>query len=285
MPIEMLFPGGKTRALVLSYDDGPIQDRKLIQLLNQYNLKGTFHLNSGRLGMEGIVQASEVEELYTGHEVSAHTVNHPGLPDLSEDEIRAEILEDRRNLEKLVGYPVRGMSYPFGPYNQKAIDTIYPLGIEYARTIEDTHTFGIPEDFLAWHPTMHQFGEAYYEDSDPERDRIRLGYFFEKVEEFLQTEEIALLYVWCHSWEFGDDADGWQLIEEFFGMVGNNKAVCPLTHIQLVDYIRAFQNLKFSAAQDLVTNLSSQTVHIRIGEQALALMSGRTRRVPTQKSQ
>ena len=115
--------------------------------------------------MEGVVQANEVKDLYTGHEVSAHTVNHPGLPDLSADEIRKEVLEDRRNLEELVGYPVRGMSYPFGPYNQKVIDTIRSLGIEYARTIQDTHTFGIPDDFLAWHPTMHQFGEAYYDDA------------------------------------------------------------------------------------------------------------------------
>ena len=148
MSIEMLFPGGKTRALVLSYDDGPVQDRRLIQLLNQYQLKGTFHLNSGRLGMEGVVQASELKDLYAGHEVSAHTVNHPGLPDLSADAIRAEVLEDRRNLEKLVGYPVRGMSYPFGPYNQKVIDAIHPLGIEYARTIQDTHGFEIVNHFI-----------------------------------------------------------------------------------------------------------------------------------------
>jgi peptidoglycan/xylan/chitin deacetylase (PgdA/CDA1 family) len=241
MSIGMLFPGGKTRALVLSYDDGPIQDRRLIQLLNQYNLKGTFHLNSGRLGLEGIVQANEVGDLYTGHEVSAHTMNHPGLIDLSADEIRTEVLEDRRRLEKLSGYPVRGMSYPFGPYNQKVIDAIHPLGIEYARTIEDTHSFGIPEDFLAWHPTMHQFGEAYYEDSDPERDKLRLGFFFEKVEAFLQTDEIALLYVWGHSWEFGNDVARWQWLETFFEMVGKNDEVCPLTHIELVDYIKAFQ--------------------------------------------
>ena len=38
MPIArintMLFPEGKRRALTLSYDDGVLQDRRLIQLMN-----------------------------------------------------------------------------------------------------------------------------------------------------------------------------------------------------------------------------------------------------------
>lgn len=41
------FPGGKTRALTFSYDDGISQDMRLVQLFNLYGLKGTFNLNSG----------------------------------------------------------------------------------------------------------------------------------------------------------------------------------------------------------------------------------------------
>ena len=48
--IEMLFPEGKNKALILSYDDGAIQDRKLVDLMNKYHLIGTFHLNSNKLG-------------------------------------------------------------------------------------------------------------------------------------------------------------------------------------------------------------------------------------------
>jgi peptidoglycan/xylan/chitin deacetylase (PgdA/CDA1 family) len=44
-----LFPGGKQKALTLSYDDGQAQDRRLVALFNKYNLKATFHLNSGRV--------------------------------------------------------------------------------------------------------------------------------------------------------------------------------------------------------------------------------------------
>ena len=47
--IKPLFPGGKTKAFVFSTDDGPVQDRRLVALLNKYQLKGTFHLNSNKL--------------------------------------------------------------------------------------------------------------------------------------------------------------------------------------------------------------------------------------------
>ena len=41
------FPGGKIKALTLSYDDGVEQDEKLVDIMVKYGLKGTFNLNSG----------------------------------------------------------------------------------------------------------------------------------------------------------------------------------------------------------------------------------------------
>ena len=38
------FPGGKHKALTLSYDDGRIQDRKLVEIFNRYGLRATFNL-------------------------------------------------------------------------------------------------------------------------------------------------------------------------------------------------------------------------------------------------
>ena len=35
----LVFPGGKTRAFTLSYDDGVIQDRRLAELFRQHGLK------------------------------------------------------------------------------------------------------------------------------------------------------------------------------------------------------------------------------------------------------
>lgn len=64
------FPGGCDKALLFSFDDGCAGDRRLVSLMNQYGIKGTFHLSSGLLGREGYLQPDEIHVLYAGHEVA-----------------------------------------------------------------------------------------------------------------------------------------------------------------------------------------------------------------------
>ncbi|WP_259305162.1 hypothetical protein [Enterococcus asini] len=40
----LCYPGGKFKALTMSYDDGRTEDRRLIEIFNRWGLKGTFHL-------------------------------------------------------------------------------------------------------------------------------------------------------------------------------------------------------------------------------------------------
>ncbi len=98
---------GKMKAITLSYDDGVTQDRRLVELLNRYGLKATFNLNSDRLGREGKLMHSgksvshdkvapeEVAQLYRGHEVAAHTLTHPNLCALPDEEVVRQVEEDR----------------------------------------------------------------------------------------------------------------------------------------------------------------------------------------------
>ena len=62
----------------MSYDDGKLEDRRLVSIFNKYGIKGTFHLNSG-LEMDTRIPTSEYQELYKGHEVSCHTLTHPTI--------------------------------------------------------------------------------------------------------------------------------------------------------------------------------------------------------------
>jgi len=49
-----------------------------------------------------------------GMEIGAHTVNHPILASLSDDEARSEIVMSKRILEELTGSPVVSFAYPNG---------------------------------------------------------------------------------------------------------------------------------------------------------------------------
>ena len=41
------WPGFKRKAITLSYDDAVIFDKRLIEIMDKYGLKGTFNINSG----------------------------------------------------------------------------------------------------------------------------------------------------------------------------------------------------------------------------------------------
>ena len=73
------YPGGKKKALTMSYDDGQVHDRKLVEIFNRYGIRGTFHLNSGRFDTDVFLKSTEIRDLFEGHEISAHTLNHPYL--------------------------------------------------------------------------------------------------------------------------------------------------------------------------------------------------------------
>ena len=101
------FPEGKFKVLTMSYDDGRTADRRLVEIFNRYGIKGTFHLNGGLIGQGDRVTEEEIPELYAGHEVSAHTLTHPTIARCSKEQLVYEIMEDRKRLEGIVGYPVR----------------------------------------------------------------------------------------------------------------------------------------------------------------------------------
>ena len=275
LPIEMLFPQGKTKALILSYDDGRTEDRQLVKLMNKYGLIGTFHLNSNKLASAGYLTKAEIKQLFAGHEVSVHSANHPNLTTLSKIDVVYEIVEDRKELERLAGYPVRGMAYPFGNNNEFVIDAIKGLGIEYARTVDDTYHFKIPENFLKWHPTVHQFAKAYWKPGDTENDTKELAIFYKTIDDFLEAKDLALLDIWGHSWEMGSDQNKWDETEKCFKLLANNPDVHYTSHIDLVDYISAFRNLKFSVDKSTVVNQSSLTIFFKLKNVNYSVLPGK----------
>jgi len=255
-----LFPHRTTHALTLSYDDGPVADRRLVETMNRHGIRGSFHLSSSFFGKPGSINASEVASLYKGHEVSAHSATHPSLVNCAREVIVREILGNREALEQLAGYPVRGMSYPFGTYDDRVVSLLSALGIEYARAVVSTGAFGIPGDFMRWHPTCHHNGGAM--------DVLR---------RFLDArhQEKMLLYVWGHSYEF-DNGNNWHLIEELCAAAGGKSHVWYATSIEIVDYCRALDNLKLSAACDVVYNPSAIPVWVSVDGKAVEVAAGHT---------
>ena len=250
--MRFVYPEGKSKALTFSYDDGQIHDRKLVEIMNRHGMRGTFHLNSGKLAPDRnhtvFVAAEEVAELYAGHEVAVHGVQHRNLPTLTKNQVVNEVLEDRRALEKLTGGMVQGMSYAFGNYSEEIIVILRSLGVKYSRTVNSTNGFFPPTDFMAWHPTCHHNGRL-----------MELGQNFLSVPGYV---ELPLMYVWGHSFEFAGNND-WNVIEEFAELMEGKEDIWYATNGEICDYILAVRSQEFSGDGLTMKNPTATDVWLR----------------------
>ncbi len=252
----LLFPGGRTRAFTLSYDDGVIQDRRLSTLFDRYGLKCTFNLGYGVL--EHVdrkedengnvlfdvskIQKSEVKILYENHEVGGHSLYHSSLNSLGSPYALYEILEDKRQLETLVNKPLSMFAYPFGFYDEKLKDLLKKAGYLGARTVNSTRSFAIPDDFLEWNPTCHHNDEQ----------------LFELLDRFLNGRAMGaqLFYLWGHAYEFDFDKN-WDRIEKVCETVSAHKdSVWFATNSEIMRYVNAYRVLEYSVDGSMIYNPS-----------------------------
>jgi peptidoglycan/xylan/chitin deacetylase (PgdA/CDA1 family) len=259
--IYTCFPGGRNKALSLSYDDARIADRRLVGMLNKAGMKGTFHLNAGFLGREGMVSAEEVASLYSGHEVAAHTFTHPTLEHSPREQIVLQVLDDRRRLEDLTGSPVRGFSYPNGSWNREIAALLPSLGIEYARLVDTTGNFYLSDDLLAWKTTCHHNDDL-------------LG----RARQFLEISRKNMLYwfsIWGHSYEF-DREGNWSLMESFTGLLGGQNDIWYATVISVIDYLKAAGRVRVAVSGAFAENPSAQPVWLAVDNTVVEIPGGAT---------
>lgn len=254
------FPGGKRIAVTTSFDDGHTFDRRVVEAFNAWGLKGAFNLNSGKLQRTGrpafesgdrtYLDASEVADLYRGHEVAIHTMTHPWLDRLDVSQIATEVLEDRKALEDLVGYPVRGMAYPFGNYDAQVIAVLRGLGIVYSRTCRNAETVFPPADPLDWATTAHQYAAS---PTVPERFAVLHG----------NPRYSGVFYIWGHAFEFHDRKD-WAGLERIYKPLSGHADVWYCTNIELFDYEEARRRVIIAANRGSVFNPSGISVTLSV---------------------
>lgn len=283
----MRFPGGKARALTLSYDDGVSTDQRLVALMRAHGVKGTFNINTGLFddeakayekGKWGRMTRQQCIDLYgEDMEIALHAQTHPFLERLPVPNAMREVMDDRAEIERMTGHPVRGMAYPFGTYNDDVVDILRAAGIVYARTTHSTERFDIPTDWLRMPATCHH--------NNP--NLMALAEAF--VAPMGRYGEPRLFYLWGHSYEF-EQKDNWAVIEQFLEFAGNRADVWYATNIEIYDYVAAFRALQWTLDCRVVHNPSALDVWVAtypVGEPArevqTCISAGQTVRIETGK--
>lgn len=229
------------KAFTLSYDDGVWQDRRFVYLINKYNLKCTFNLNSGRIMkaeenggttcwrsksannvLSVRMMRSDMEGLYTGHEIAVHGLEHINITEASFEETKFEFSEDKKNLEEFFNVKIEGAAYAYGTTNEYAPDILKSEGIKYSRGTKITENFDPWENMYDYRATCHHASEK----------------LFDLAHEFieLEAEKPQIFYVWGHTYEFDADEAMWERIEEFFKLISNRDDIFYGTNIEVFKY-------------------------------------------------
>jgi len=265
--VQRLYPGGKTKAFNISYDDGVIQDIRFVQMLNRYGLKGTFNVNYG-LMRQGFtwehecgmtvrrIPESEVVSVYQGHEIASHSYSHPYFDNACETEILKELGADKFFLERLFGREVAGYATPFYYYSDLMAECVCHCGFEYARISEESNDYSVPGDFYHWR------GSKFHWDAD-------LEHF---IQGFLETDqELALCQLVGHSYDL-DVMNLWNSMERIFQWVSECDEVWSATHIDLVRYLNQMRLARITDNE--IVNESTALLWFRVNGISVELQPG-----------
>ena len=105
---------------------------KALEQLFKKNVSSMQHdVNKLALSWEQIVEMA-ADPLCT---IAAHTVSHPSLPALSDEEIRKELSDGKQKIEDRINKPVKHFAYPFGKWD----DRVARLAMEQYSTATTTN--------------------------------------------------------------------------------------------------------------------------------------------------
>ena len=255
------FPGGKSKALTFSYDDGVEQDIRLVDIFRKHGLKGTFNINAGLFAPEGTVHPEgkisrrmtirQCLDTYSEDtcEVACHGYCHAILPDCDSAAACMEVIDDRRDLEKIFKRQIHGMAYAYGRTNDQCVDILRNAGIYYSRTTVSTEKFDFPTaDWLRLPATCHHRNPRLMELAD-------------KFLDLVPPNSPKLFYVWGHTYEFERD-DNWQIIEAFAEKMAFKDDIWYATNMEIYTAWHDYMQLESSVDGSVIFNPTIRSVWI-----------------------
>ena len=255
------FPGGLAKAFTMSYDDGIKQDERFIGICDKYGIRATFNLNTVHLDERAkaydlFTPEKALQVYHEGHEVAMHGNSHAFFELLPDDNLLYEVLENRRQIEKIFHRPVRGMAYPWGTYSEKTIDVLRRANVAYSRTVWSSEKFDLPTEWLKWHPTCHHGTPKLNELADKFLGTVPNAAPWKKTP--------YLFYVWGHTYEFDANPSCWENIEKFCEKIGGKEDVFYATNGEIYDYCTAYDRLEFTLDGTAVYNPTRFEIYFEV---------------------
>lgn len=204
---------------VFAIDDGTIFDKRVIEILNRYNIKATFNLNSGlqdfvwykndfevrRLNLE------ENKHIYDGHEVASHSLTHPYLTNMSDEDVYREVKEDVNNLRNIFARNIESFSFPFDGFDERTINIVKSVGITHIILPEIDTSFFYPCDTFHIKVTSWNIDDALY-----------------RIQRFIDSELAEIFVFVSHSYDY-EYENSYDKLERLCQVVSSHKDIKTIT--------------------------------------------------------
>ena len=218
------------------WDDGVVNDIKLIELLRKYNGKATFNLNPGAMPehtavprwrtmqdtcwhyngfINGKVGLAEMKEIYGDFQVASHGWMHKG-GSVPPEEFIKDAMDARKYLEDVFQRECLGYAWPCGDVTPQAAKLLKDAGFLYGRTTANTDNVGVTDSPLRLDSSCHHMDRQFYTK-------------FQEVK-----ERNGIFYFWGHSYEMLDCDGLWNQLEQKLAMLAEDPEVQWIDVIDIV---------------------------------------------------
>lgn len=144
--------------IIITVDDGYKDNYTILYpTLKKFNMKAVIFYTTGvnhnewtvKMGEKrfDLMDETEVKELHDSGliEFGGHTLTHPSMVELSPEELEKEIIENKRDIEKIIGEKIITFAYPYGHKSKRVEKAVRDAGYIFAVST-DTGTGFIGEN-------------------------------------------------------------------------------------------------------------------------------------------
>jgi len=122
------------RPIMISFDDSHEEHFSIAARdLKKYGFKGVFFVMTIAIDKPHYLSREEIYNLAkAGNTIACHTYDHPLLTRLPDNGWTKEIDEPKKLLEQITGKPVYYFAYPYGAWDERAVNELKRRGIKAA---------------------------------------------------------------------------------------------------------------------------------------------------------
>ena len=214
------------------WDDGAVEDVKLMELHKEYSLPGIFFVPTSNCEGRDTLSPKTIEESASDLiSFGGHTEHHVYLTKIPINNVRQEIVSNKDYLEGIIGKSIPHFCLPGGKYNRDILDVVYKE-FQTARTA-DTMCFSSEKTLIK--PTFHMYMRGklsliYNGMRNNSADEMmmmfrnyRMNYWdiINMLLDHESTNKEAEIVIWGHSWEI-EQYGLWNEVERVFKHIAND---------------------------------------------------------------